>query len=71
MPHALALQNAGEQLGFLDRRGADQHRLLLFVQLGDLIGDRLVFFLVVRKTTSEFSTRSNGLFVGMTTISSL
>ncbi len=45
VPHAFALEDSREQLALLDRRGADEHRLLLFVQFGDLIRDRFIFFL--------------------------
>ena len=44
--HALALQNSGEPLRLLNRRGADQHRLLLLVQRGNIVGDGFVFFLL-------------------------
>ena len=43
---ALALQDGGEALGFFNRYGADQHRLLALVQAADVVGDGLVFFLL-------------------------
>ena len=46
VPHALALQNRRQPLRFLDRRGAHQHRLPLLVQLGNVVGHRLVLFLL-------------------------
>ena len=40
---ALFLQQVREALGFLDRRGADQHRLAGFVHLLNFVGDGEVF----------------------------
>ena len=45
VPDALALEDLGEQLGLLDRGGADQDGLLLLVQARDLVGDGEVLFL--------------------------
>ncbi len=70
--HALALEDLGEQLGFLDGGGADQRGLLRCVQARDLIGDREVLSpCAVRKTTSGFSMRCILRLVGVTTMSSL
>ena len=43
--HAFLAQALGEVLGFLDRSGADEDRLVLGVGIADLRDDRLVFFL--------------------------
>ena len=44
VPDALPLQDLGEALRLFDRGGAHQHRLLLLVQLLNLVGDGEVFF---------------------------
>ena len=46
VPDAFALQKLREQLGFLDRRGAHQHGLLLLVQARDFVGDGVYFSFV-------------------------
>ena len=42
---AFALEDLGEELGFLDGGGADQDGLFEVVEAGDLVGDGEVFFL--------------------------
>ncbi len=42
---AFALEDLAEELGFFDRRGADEDGLLFGVEAGDLVGDGEVFFL--------------------------
>ena len=46
VPHALALQNRAQPLALLNRYRAHQHRLLLLVQYGNVVGDSLVLFLL-------------------------
>ena len=41
----LRCEDVGEQLGLFDRGGADEDGLLLLVEVGDLVGDGVVFFL--------------------------
>ena len=43
---AFFFRQVGKPLGFFDRCGADQHRLALFGQLLNLVGNREVFFLL-------------------------
>ena len=46
--YALALQNSREPLRLFDRRGAHQHRLLLLVQLGNVLGNGLELCLLIQ-----------------------
>ncbi len=71
MPDALALEDFGQELGFFDRGGADQDRLLLGVEALDLVGHGEVLFLGGAEDDVRFSMRRIGRLVGMTTISSL
>ena len=62
-------EDVAEQLGILDRRRSDQHRLAALVAIADIGNDRVTFSWNVRKTWSFSSLRIIARLVGATTVS--